>query len=665
MAQALVALVMLYALLLAAPGKAQTATPENLLPQAVQGSLDLSALSSQDFAAPVPLAGDWTQAPGLLIMPEDWFVMQGPLARELFGLEPVYHPLAPVAPDESGFVPRQSSWRLQIALPNLEEDLALLVPARQSAWTIYVNGSIFLSAGSPGMNAGEEQAFLRPQLLRRLPADATRLDLVILESRHQVPGVANAGLPALQIAVIAEQEAQTRHVLYFLLAGMVLALTIAAFLMWLGRERRSGFLWFTLFLVTGGGHVLGVEGLLPWITPDLSPTLGLRLAMILIYPAMICLILHYQRLYTYSHGQEPVSRDTMFWQMPVLSPDSRYPVLRKIWFRYLPWSLVALNVTAMILTLVLPFDLAQQVFDLARIAVIFVAIWVILKNLQGLRQRHYGAVPALIGVVCMAAGLAHGQLLRMDFVAETGLPVPLSWIGLMIFTFCQLLVIARRYGGVLHLAEHYNRRLRRDNAALENRIGERMQQLDHSDRELRRLATTDEHTGLYNRTHFMRQSGREFQRARRFDHPMAMAIVQIDRYVDLLAEKGEEKTGIIEAETVRRLESVLRETDIAGMAGQGNVGLAMPETGLDDAIGLCQLMQTILRRDVLGYGIDDQPVTVSMAVTAVTDVDTDLSSVTMRLDRALDEVTGTGGDQLIVRKGLQLADPDPVEAAYG
>lgn len=46
--------------------------------------------------------------------------------------------------------------------------------------------------------------------------------------------------------------------------------------------------------------------------------------------------------------------------------------------------------------------------------------------------------------------------------------------------------------------------------------------------DIEQLANTDELTGIYNRRYFIELSGKEIARAKRYDHPLSLLVIDID-----------------------------------------------------------------------------------------------------------------------------------------
>lgn len=97
----------------------------------------------------------------------------------------------------------------------------------------------------------------------------------------------------------------------------------------------------------------------------------------------------------------------------------------------------------------------------------------------------------------------------------------------------------------------------------------------------RAAAWIDEETRLPNRRYFDDALRRECARARRYNHSLALVVVDVD------GERPPSRKAL--AAAARQLTETVRATDIACRVGPGELGILLPETGLQDA-------ETVYRR---------------------------------------------------------------------
>ena len=105
--------------------------------------------------------------------------------------------------------------------------------------------------------------------------------------------------------------------------------------------------------------------------------------------------------------------------------------------------------------------------------------------------------------------------------------------------------------------------------------------------QLERQAKEDALTGLYNRRHADLRLREEFVRARRFEHPLSVALCDIDNFKkinDTFSHHiGDEVLRVV----ARLFQGHLREVDTAARYGGEEFLLLLPETPVEDAFTVC------------------------------------------------------------------------------
>lgn len=107
-------------------------------------------------------------------------------------------------------------------------------------------------------------------------------------------------------------------------------------------------------------------------------------------------------------------------------------------------------------------------------------------------------------------------------------------------------------------------------------------------RELEAQARHDGLTGLFNHRYFYERLEEEFEKTRRKNHPLSVALIDLDHFKKLNDSSGH-RVGdqVLQALSVL-LRSSVRRTDLAGRVGGDEFALALPETTNDDALMLCR-----------------------------------------------------------------------------
>ncbi len=134
---------------------------------------------------------------------------------------------------------------------------------------------------------------------------------------------------------------------------------------------------------------------------------------------------------------------------------------------------------------------------------------------------------------------------------------------------------------------------------------------------LRRLATQDSLTGLFNRRYFFVVAKREFQRSQRYGHPLALLLLDID-YFKRINDGYGHRAGDQVLRTVAGIMRVsLRQVDIPCRYGGEEFVMLLPETPLDTAMAVAQRLGATLAATPVPTEKGPVTVTVSIGVAAL------------------------------------------------
>ncbi len=103
-------------------------------------------------------------------------------------------------------------------------------------------------------------------------------------------------------------------------------------------------------------------------------------------------------------------------------------------------------------------------------------------------------------------------------------------------------------------------------------------QLLDANRELERRANTDALTGLANRRHFMEALEKELDRSARYERPLSLVLMDLDRFKDVNDTHGHAAGDGVLVEAARVLLDVCRDVDLAARLGGEELVLLLPET---------------------------------------------------------------------------------------
>jgi diguanylate cyclase (GGDEF)-like protein len=151
--------------------------------------------------------------------------------------------------------------------------------------------------------------------------------------------------------------------------------------------------------------------------------------------------------------------------------------------------------------------------------------------------------------------------------------------------------------------------------------------------DLRRLATTDELTGVMNRRAFMDAARREFDRARRYGRPAAVLALDIDHFKLVNDDYGHAGGDLVLRGCAARWQAALRDQDVLGRIGGEEFCIVLPETGETHAALIAERLRALTGDAPMPGG--RCLVTVSVGWTVIEPADKSWSEVLERADRAL------------------------------
>jgi diguanylate cyclase (GGDEF)-like protein len=112
--------------------------------------------------------------------------------------------------------------------------------------------------------------------------------------------------------------------------------------------------------------------------------------------------------------------------------------------------------------------------------------------------------------------------------------------------------------------------------------------------ELLRLARTDPLTGVSNRRHFLEQLTEEATRMRRYCHPAALFMLDLDHFKRLNDGYGHDVGDRALVETARTVRRTLRTHDLFGRLGGEEFAGFLPETELKEAVLVCERLRELI-----------------------------------------------------------------------
>lgn len=145
------------------------------------------------------------------------------------------------------------------------------------------------------------------------------------------------------------------------------------------------------------------------------------------------------------------------------------------------------------------------------------------------------------------------------------------------------------------------------NEDLENRVSNRTRELEKSLEETKRLATTDDLTGLCNRRSFMQQSLQRHAEWLRYQRPYSLLMIDIDNFKDINDQYGHAIGDKVLRDVATVLSKNTRKENVIARLGGEEFCLLMVGIDSDQSLKLAERLRTELERTAIivdGKSID-------------------------------------------------------------
>ncbi len=152
---------------------------------------------------------------------------------------------------------------------------------------------------------------------------------------------------------------------------------------------------------------------------------------------------------------------------------------------------------------------------------------------------------------------------------------------------------------------------------------------------LRRLATVDHLTGLYNRRHFLELAARELDRHRRYKSPFSLLVMDIDHFKLINDQHGHQAGDQVLERLCALWKEHMRASDFLGRLGGEEFAVALVESPLTRAGQVAERLRALTEDSELMVGKASLRVTISLGAAQLANSREDLSSLLRRADDAL------------------------------
>ncbi|HVF85236.1 MAG TPA: GGDEF domain-containing protein [Abditibacteriaceae bacterium] len=137
-------------------------------------------------------------------------------------------------------------------------------------------------------------------------------------------------------------------------------------------------------------------------------------------------------------------------------------------------------------------------------------------------------------------------------------------------------------------------------------------ELEATHEQLRLQLQTDDLTNLLNRRFFFQAAHREYERSQRTNTPLSCLMIDLDHFRRLSENFGFECCDAALRCVANVLRSVARDGDIVARFGEGKFVFLLPETGLNQATQVGEMLQRAVREHAFVWRGQTLPITVSV-----------------------------------------------------
>jgi diguanylate cyclase (GGDEF)-like protein len=133
-------------------------------------------------------------------------------------------------------------------------------------------------------------------------------------------------------------------------------------------------------------------------------------------------------------------------------------------------------------------------------------------------------------------------------------------------------------------------------------------------KDLKRLVEFDELTGVYSRRKVLEAGGDLVKSALRFDHKLAVLLMDIDHFKKVNDDHGHHAGDAVLKETTRRCSELLREVDYFGRLGGEEFVIILPHSSLFDGVKVAERLRHCIRERMFQVDESYLPASISVGV---------------------------------------------------
>lgn len=172
--------------------------------------------------------------------------------------------------------------------------------------------------------------------------------------------------------------------------------------------------------------------------------------------------------------------------------------------------------------------------------------------------------------------------------------------------------------------------------------------LDEAQQRLKRLASTDELTGLRNRRHIMGRLEEEFERSNRLGEPLCIIMLDLDLFKKINDTWGHPFGDHVLKWVANRMNEVVRAYDVVGRIGGEEFLIISPSTTLGEAVVLAERLRETIEQETINHGGTVIPLTISAGIALMGKADINSDDLIRRADAALYRAKQAGRNRVVL-----------------
>ncbi len=342
----------------------------------------------------------------------------------------------------------------------------------------------------------------------------------------------------------------------------------------------------------------------------------------------------------------------LWFSMLFLESRERMPRVHRVMQLYL-----ALLLAAWVLVTLVGEPVAYNA-----VPVYFIFLGTPLILLAGVRAWWRGYRAARFFVLATMASLAGAfvtaltvsGLLPYSFVhfhaAEFGILVDVVLLSLALADRINQLHQQRRAAQALATRQRLQAsfHLEKANIRLEQQVQERTAELARARDEAEKLARLDALTGVANRRSFQEVAEREFLRARRYGHPLAVLVFDIDLFKQINDTHGHAAGDAVIGAVAGIVRGAVREVDFVARIGGEEFAVLLPDVQQADAQSTAERLRELVASWRGSFDGQVLRCTASFGIATLAADDAGFDAVLHRADEAMYTAKQSGRDQVSV-----------------